>query len=71
MSYLGKFTLEEIERMKRRICNPKLDKELGIKLTYVSPLNSLREKDELFQGIIFNFNNDDTSENEERKGRSR
>lgn len=71
MSYLGKFPLEEIERIKRRVCDPNLNKELGIKLTYVAPLKPLGEKDDLFQGIIFNYNNDYANENEERKGKSR
>ena len=71
MSYLGEFTLEEIERMKRRVCDPTLNEELGIKLTYVAPLKSLGETDDLFQGFIFNYNNDETNENEDKKGRSR
>ena len=43
-----------------------------IKLTSVAPLKSLGENDDLFQGFIFNYNNnDDTNENEDKKGRSR
>ncbi len=72
MEYLGEFTLEEIERIKRRACDSKLNEELGIKLTYVAPLKSLGKNDDLFQGFIFNYNNnDDTNENEDKKGRSR
>lgn len=29
MEYLGEFTLEEIERIKRRACDSKLNEELG------------------------------------------
>ena len=54
MEYLGEFTLEEIERIKRRACDSKLNEELGIKLTYVAPLKSLGKNDDLFQGFIFN-----------------
>ena len=71
MEYLGEFTLEEIERIKRRACDSSLNEELGIKLTYVAPLKSLGENNDLFQDVIFNYNNDDTNENEYKKGRSR
>ena len=40
MSYLGKVPLEAIESIKRRVCDPNLNKELGIKLTYVAPIKA-------------------------------
>ena len=35
-SYLGEFSEEEIENMKRS--NPYLDEELGIEIKYIAPL---------------------------------
>ena len=67
MSYLGEFTLEEIEGIKRRACDSTINKELCIKLTSVAPLKSAVANTDLFQGVIFNYNNDDTNENEDKK----
>lgn len=68
MSYLGKFSEEELELMKRRLLNPLVDEELGINITQVGPLKKLDENDNLMQSIIFNYNNE---EEEKGKGRSR
>ena len=70
MTYLGKFSLKEIEQMKRAAVNPFINEELGIKLTYVVPLRSMGEEDNLMQFMIFNYKNDE-NENEDKKGRSR
>ena len=66
MSYLGKFSEEELELMKRRLLNPLVDEELGINITQVGPLKKLDENDNLMQSIIFNYNNE-----EEEKGKVR
>ena len=56
--------------MKRRLCDPNFDEELGIKLTYISPLESLGKDDNLTQGIIFTYSNNE-NEKDNGKGRSR
>ena len=68
MSYLGKFSEEELELMKRRLLNPLVDEELGINITQVGPLKKLDENDNLMQSIIFNYNN---KKKKKGKGRSR
>ena len=39
-SYLGKFSIEEIEQIKRSLCDPKINDIFKIKPTYISPLKS-------------------------------
>ena len=70
MSYIGSFSKEEIEKMKRRLCDPNFDEELGIKLTYISPIESLGKDDNLTQGIIFTYSKNE-NEKDKGKGRSR
>ena len=70
MSYLGKFSIEEIEQIKRSLCDPKINDIFKIKPTYISPLKSLGKEDNLVQKIIFSYpNNSDEKEN--GRGRSR
>ena len=64
MSYLGKFSEKELEQLKRRLLDPLIDDELQINITYVSPLKTVDENDDLIQGIIFSY-----SDNQEEKGK--
>ena len=66
MSYLGKFSEKEVEQLKRRLLDPLIDDELQINITYVSPLKTVDENDDLIQGIIFSY-----SDNQEEKGKGR
>lgn len=68
MSYLGKFSEKELELLKRRLLDPLIDDELQINITYVSPLKKLDENDDLIQGIVFTYSDD---QEEKGKGRSR
>ena len=64
MSYLGKFSEKELEQLKRRLLDPLIDDELQINITYVSPLKTVDENDDLIQGIIFSY-----SDNQEEKAK--
>ena len=70
MSYLGKFSIEEIEQIKRSLCDPNINNILRIKPTYIYPLKSLGKEDNLVQKIIFSYTNN-SDEKENGKGRSR
>ena len=67
MSYLGIFSKEELEKLKRRLCDPSI---LNINITYVAPFTSLGDNDELVRGIIFTYNNG-SEDKTDSKGRSR
>ena len=68
MSYLGKFSEKELEQLKRRLLDPLIDDELQINITYVSPLKTVDENDDLIQGIIFSYSD---KKKEKGKGRNR
>lgn len=70
MSYLGIFSKEELEKLKRRLCDPSIDESLNINITYVAPFTSLGDNDELVRGIIFTYNNE-SEDKTDSKGRSR
>ena len=63
MSYLGKFE-KELELLKRRLLDPLIDDQLQINITYVSPLKTLDENDDLIQGIVFTYS--DTKKKKEK-----
>lgn len=65
MSYLGIFSKEELEKLKRRLCDPSI-----LNITYVAPFTSLGDNDELVRGIIFTYNNE-SEDKTDSKGRSR
>ena len=64
MSYLGKFSEKELELLKRRLLDPLIDDQLQINITYVSPLKTLDENDDLIQGIVFTYS--DTKKKKEK-----